>query len=222
MCARCCKCAFNGKIGDHTDDIIDSYVASVKAQPLEGLTLGISYISNLASSDSFSEEIVTEPIDQLVDGVSAFVTFEFLDRFNHRLISLFFRAWEKYRYAMAYERDSRRGPGTFERGLFALLGLDAAGLKADAHCDLRSLLARAHAMRGRAASAQAWNSTGSEARQAEPGELDTAAVQSIGLSFQKTSPGRHAGISASLAPSQSLSFPSLQEERKLRSSVAPG
>lgn len=75
--------AFNGKIGDDDDDdMIDSYVAGVTTQPLEGLTLGISYISNLASSDSFSDEIVSDPIENLVDGWSAFVAFELLDRFK--------------------------------------------------------------------------------------------------------------------------------------------
>ena len=32
---------------------------------------------------------------------------DFLDIFNHRMISLFYQAWEKYRFAIAYERDER-------------------------------------------------------------------------------------------------------------------
>ncbi len=74
--------AFYGKINESgDDDMINSYVAGVSAQPLEGLMLGVSYISNLASSDSFSEHVEAE-IDDLVGGWSAFVTFEFLDRFR--------------------------------------------------------------------------------------------------------------------------------------------
>jgi type VI secretion system protein ImpH len=32
---------------------------------------------------------------------------EFFDLFHHRIISLFYRAWEKYRFAVAHERDQR-------------------------------------------------------------------------------------------------------------------
>jgi len=33
---------------------------------------------------------------------------DFFDIFQHRLISLFYRAWEKYHFTAAYERDGRR------------------------------------------------------------------------------------------------------------------
>jgi type VI secretion system protein ImpH len=44
----------------------------------------------------------------------------FFDIFNHRMISLFYQAWEKYRFAVAFERG--------ERDRLALLLLDVAGL----------------------------------------------------------------------------------------------
>jgi type VI secretion system protein ImpH len=58
---------------------------------------------------------------------------DFLDLFNHRLLSLFYRAWEKYRLPFAYERWGL-DPGDQEedlatRGLFALVGLGTKGLR---------------------------------------------------------------------------------------------
>lgn len=56
---------------------------------------------------------------------------DFLDLFNHRLISLFYRAWEKYRFPIAYERAVSKGQGDdrFTRYLFDLLGLGTEGLR---------------------------------------------------------------------------------------------
>jgi len=50
---------------------------------------------------------------------------EFLDLFNHRMISLFYRAWEKYRFPFAYER----GDDDFTEYLFCLIGLGTRGLR---------------------------------------------------------------------------------------------
>lgn len=51
---------------------------------------------------------------------------EFLDLFHHRMVSLFYRAWEKYRFPVAYERsrDDR-----FTGYLYHLIGLGTSGLK---------------------------------------------------------------------------------------------
>lgn len=51
---------------------------------------------------------------------------DFLDLFNHRLISLFYRAWEKYHYGVAYERG---GLDPFSRNLLDLAGLGTKGLQ---------------------------------------------------------------------------------------------
>jgi type VI secretion system protein ImpH len=50
---------------------------------------------------------------------------DFLDIFNHRMISLLYRAWEKYRFPVTYER-SRDDP--FTGYLLALIGLGTPGL----------------------------------------------------------------------------------------------
>ncbi|HJZ58164.1 MAG TPA: type VI secretion system baseplate subunit TssG [Gemmataceae bacterium] len=54
---------------------------------------------------------------------------DWLDLFNHRLISLFYRAWEKYRFHIAYERGEarRKEPDTFTTAVRSLMGLGSAG-----------------------------------------------------------------------------------------------
>jgi type VI secretion system protein ImpH len=56
---------------------------------------------------------------------------DWLDLFNHRLISLFYRAWEKYRFFIPYERGEagRREPDTFTRALLGVAGLGTPGLR---------------------------------------------------------------------------------------------
>ena len=51
---------------------------------------------------------------------------EFLDLFHHRIISLFYQAWEKYRFPVAFERDR---DDRFTRYLLAFLGLGTEGLR---------------------------------------------------------------------------------------------
>ncbi len=58
---------------------------------------------------------------------------DWLDLFNHRMVSLFYRAWEKYRPFLGRERD-RLGRhdadlDTFARGLLSFVGLGTPGLR---------------------------------------------------------------------------------------------
>ena len=51
---------------------------------------------------------------------------DFLDLFNHRMISLFYQAWEKYRFTIAYERGER---DRFSHHLMDLIGLGSRRLE---------------------------------------------------------------------------------------------
>jgi type VI secretion system protein ImpH len=54
-----------------------------------------------------------------------------LDLFNHRFISLFYRAWDKYRFFLAFERGefARVEPDPFTLGLLSLIGVGAPALR---------------------------------------------------------------------------------------------
>ncbi len=54
---------------------------------------------------------------------------EFVDLFNHRLLSLFYRAWEKHRMAIAWESADAEDGGLFEHVLMSLFGMNTAGLR---------------------------------------------------------------------------------------------
>ncbi len=55
----------------------------------------------------------------------------FFDIFNHRFVSLFYRAWEKHRPAELYELAAVRGrrPDPFTQYLFDLIGMGTTGLR---------------------------------------------------------------------------------------------
>ena len=76
---------------------------------------------------------------------------DFLDIFNHRAISLFYRAWEKYRFPFSYERQSieqqnasarsdRRGNDHFTQALNCLVGLGTPGLQRRLNLDDEAIL----------------------------------------------------------------------------------
>ncbi|MGE0761002.1 MAG: type VI secretion system baseplate subunit TssG [Pirellulaceae bacterium] len=57
---------------------------------------------------------------------------DFLDLFHHRLISLFYRAWRKYRFVVGYERAADNGrpdDDLFTDCLYCLVGLGTGGLR---------------------------------------------------------------------------------------------
>ncbi len=64
-------------------------------------------------------------------GPERFLLRDWLDLFNHRLVSLFYRAWEKYRFVLPYERREyeRADPDLFTRSLLSLTGLGIPPLR---------------------------------------------------------------------------------------------
>jgi type VI secretion system protein ImpH len=68
----------------------------------------------------YTERLWTE-----VKGAERTALQDWLDLFNHRFISLFYRAWEKYRFFLPFERGeaNQRDPDPFSRSLLSLVGL---------------------------------------------------------------------------------------------------
>ncbi len=60
----------------------------------------------------------------------------FTDIFTHRAVSMFFRAWEKYRFPVAYER----GDDAFTSYLFDFVGLGTKGLRGRMYVEDESFL----------------------------------------------------------------------------------
>ncbi|MEZ4217971.1 MAG: type VI secretion system baseplate subunit TssG [Myxococcota bacterium] len=77
---------------------------------------------------------------------------DFLDVFNHRLVSLFYRAWERSRIDVAHERAP---DNAFRAVLRAVLGLEGPGLAERVPVDDRELLGRAGLLAMRPAPAAA-------------------------------------------------------------------
>lgn len=66
---------------------------------------------------------------------------DFLDLFNHRMISLFYRSWAKHHCFVGFERAiSQRGEDRFAEHLFAIVGLGTKGLREQLEMDPRTLL----------------------------------------------------------------------------------
>lgn len=61
---------------------------------------------------------------------------EFLDIFTHRSVSLFYRAWQKYRFPVGYEN----GKSDFTAFLFDIVGLGTNGLRGRSSIDDEALL----------------------------------------------------------------------------------
>lgn len=70
-------------------------------------------------------------IDREGKGAEKYALRDWLDLFNHRLVSLFYRAWEKYRFYVPYTRGEYAAPepDPFTRCLYSLIGLGVTPLR---------------------------------------------------------------------------------------------
>ncbi len=69
-----------------------------------------------------------------------FAVRDFFDIFNHRTVSLFLRAWEKYRLPVAYERGGEGGQDQISRAIYALIGFGTGRLRGRLSVDDEALL----------------------------------------------------------------------------------
>jgi type VI secretion system protein ImpH len=101
-------------------------IQSVEANPDPDLPLKMTV--NFFGLTGPSGVLPTRYTELLVERVYArdHTLKDFLDIFNHRLISLLYRAWEKYRFPVAYERG---GQDAFTGYMLDLIGLGTPGLQ---------------------------------------------------------------------------------------------
>ncbi len=123
---------------------------TVRLRPSASLAFPTSDVAALATNDSMRESILpflmtvnfmglygsASPMptfyteDILDEDLDTSVTRSFLDLFHHRLLSLFYRSWEKYRYHVQYHMGAT---DQFSQWMFALIGLGDVALREPGH-----------------------------------------------------------------------------------------
>jgi len=98
----------------------------------EGYLMSVTFLGLTGPSGALPRHYSSMLIERTRDKETAYR--DFLDLFNHRLISLFYRAWEKYRFPVSYERAIAHHTAPPEADLFtysmySLVGLGTPGLR---------------------------------------------------------------------------------------------
>lgn len=120
---------FNGAV-DETgdDDMVDSVVAAVAFQPFESVMMGLSYTSNLISSDGLSEFAVTDSIVDMVGGWSAYLTLSFMERFT--FVAEYAAALDHFKAGEIYDaadtKEQKPAAWNLELGFSILKNLETA------------------------------------------------------------------------------------------------
>lgn len=95
---------------------IDDYQNAFRFQ-ITTTFLGL-YGSDSPLPDFYTEDIIQSDPDQT--NIQ-----DFLDIFHHRIVSLFYRCWLKYRYYLQFQSD---GKDDFSRRVFSLIGMGTSGI----------------------------------------------------------------------------------------------
>jgi type VI secretion system protein ImpH len=102
------------------------------------MTVGFLGMATAGSFGSLPTPYAQEILDQ--ENEKNHALRDFVDLFNHRFVSLFYRAWEKYCLPVQYEAGDSR---FFERALFGVIGIGTPGLNGRLAFEDRALLSRA-------------------------------------------------------------------------------
>jgi type VI secretion system protein ImpH len=113
-------------------------IASLKESNGHGPEMTVSFMG-LAGPSGVLPQHYTSTIIRTVREKSLSLR-DFLDVFNHRLISLFWRAWAKYRLPIAYEHGAGRGGDGITDALRALTGIGGEHLRERARVGDETLL----------------------------------------------------------------------------------
>jgi type VI secretion system protein ImpH len=112
-------------------EIKETFEEYSDAKKLEMFVNFIGLIGPLGVLPTHYTELITDRVRYRDTAMWAF-----LDIFTHRITSIFFRAWEKYRFPVQYER----GNDDFTDYLFDLIGLGTRGLRGRLNVDDEGLL----------------------------------------------------------------------------------
>ncbi|MEZ6130739.1 MAG: type VI secretion system baseplate subunit TssG [Planctomycetaceae bacterium] len=142
------KTRLKGKAGRANSDLPDAFATTKDAStntagntaittdrssgPLDPLEMIVSFMGLTGPNGVLPQHYTSLVIERVHQRYKDHTLREFLDLFNHRFISFFYRAWEKYRLPFAYERNQQEGgldDDLFTRTLFSLVGLQIPGLR---------------------------------------------------------------------------------------------
>lgn len=120
----------------------------------EPIRMTVAFLG-LAGAEGALPRHYTELLLQRIQ-VGDYALRDFLDLFNHRIIALFYRAWEKHHCVVGYERAVETGEeDRFASLLYSVLGLGTKGLQEGLSTDAAGLLRYAGLIAQRPRSAQA-------------------------------------------------------------------